>query len=246
MTIFIIVAIVIVAAVLVVLLRPDIKEQIFGGEFNPGSYLKDCVEPKTRDYVKLLADQGGYSNPEGFILFNNTKVKYLCYTNEYYKTCIVQQPMIKEHFEMELSKLLIPETKKCVDALKEEYERKGYSVSSGNIDASVSVVPDKILINVQTPITVTKESSQTFKEFDLDIRSEMYDLLFIAHSIIDFEATYGDSETTLYLQYYPDLRIDKAKLSEGSKVYRVSNVVTKESFTFASRSISWPSGYLGA
>jgi hypothetical protein len=90
-----------------------------------------------------------------------------------------------------------------------------------------------------------KEETQTFKDFEIDVQSEMYDLLFISHSIVDYEATYGDSETTLYLQYYPDLRIDKTKLSDGSKIYRVSNVVTGEYFVFASRSLSWPPGYIG-
>ena len=44
------------------------------------------------------------------------------------------------------------------------------------------------------------------------------------------------------MSYYPDLRMEKIKLSDGTKVYKLSNIVTKEEFIFASRSLSWPPG----
>ena len=71
----------------------------------------------------------------------------------------------------------------------------------------------------------------------------MYDLIMTSVSIIDYESTYGDSETTLYMQYYPDLKIEKTKLSDGTTIYVLTNVISKESFTFASRSLAWPPGY---
>ena len=75
------------------------------------------------------------------------------------------------------------------------------------------------------------------------MRSEMYGLLMIATSIIDYESTYGDSETSIFIQYYPSLIIEKTKLTDGSKIYVVRDVTTHESFTFASRGLSWPAGY---
>ena len=71
----------------------------------------------------------------------------------------------------------------------------------------------------------------------------MYDLLLIAESIVQFESTLGDSETTDYLNYYPDLSISKIKLGDGSKVYTLKDVVTNEQFRFATRSLVWPAGY---
>jgi len=68
-------------------------------------------------------------------------------------------------------------------------------------------------------------------------------LLLTSVSIVDYEATYGDSETTLYMKYNPELKVDKIKLNEGSKIYRLTNTVTNENFTFASRSLVWPPGY---
>jgi hypothetical protein len=242
LTIFIIVAIVILAAVLIILFYPKIKTAI-SGELNPNSYLKSCIEPVIEPNLELLSKQGGYLNPEGFLYYNNTRIKLLCYTPEFYKTCTVQQPMIKAHIEQELTKVVAERTRECVNNLKSEYESRGYSVLVGKGDYKLEIVPGKILVDFNMPFTVTKETTQTFKSFSAEIDSNMYDLLMIAQNIVEFESTLGDSETLLYMQYYPDLRIDKTKLSDGTKVYVVSDVVTKESFTFASRGLSWPPGY---
>ena len=93
-------------------------------------------------------------------------------------------------------------------------------------------------------MTITSaETTRTFDKFDASIDSKIYDLLSIATSIIDYESTLGDSETTTYLSYYPDLRIDKIKLEDGVKIYKLTNVVTNEMFQFATRSLVWPPGY---
>ena len=92
-------------------------------------------------------------------------------------------------------------------------------------------------------MTVKKETTQKFQNFDIEFKSEMYDLLFIAQSIVEYEADLGGSATELYLQYYPDLKIKKTKLSDGTTIYKLNNVITKEEFNFASRSLAWPAGY---
>lgn len=243
-TIFIIVAIVIVLVVLAVFLYPRIS--ITGAqEFSPNNYLKSCMEPGVKESAVLLGKNAGYSNPEGFIVNNGEKIKYLCYTNKYYEQCVVQQPMIRENFEKELQGMINSKAQGCIKSLKAEYESRGYGVSAGGAESSVSIVPGKIKINIRAPITITKEESKTFREFDIDYESNMYDLIMIAMSIVDYETTYGDSETTVYMQYYPDLKIEKETLSDGSRIYRITNVITDERFVFATRSVAWPPGYAG-
>ena len=91
-------------------------------------------------------------------------------------------------------------------------------------------------------MSITKESTQRFEKFGISIESEIYDLLSIATSIISFESTLGDSETLSYIQYYPDLTIEKIE-REGTTIYKLKNVITDEEFVFASRSLVWPQGY---
>lgn len=243
LAIFIIIAIVIVSIVILGVIFFPRLTQIFAAELSPNAFLTTCVEQDVKNSISLLSEQGGYSNPEGFALYQDKKIKYLCYTDKYYETCVVQQPLIKNHFESELESTVTPRANQCARELIEEYQSRGYTVSSDSIDSSVSVIPGRIEIAIDAPMTITKDTTQTFNTFNLAIESELYDLLMLSSSIVEFESTYGDSETSLYLQWYPDLKIDKIKRDDGTTIYTLTNVVTEESFTFASRSQAWPPGY---
>lgn len=244
-TIFVIIAIVIVfGGILVYLLVPGAKN-VLGGEVSPNAFIRDCVEDEIKSGVDLLARQGGYATPEGFILNDGNKVKYLCYNAQYYLPCKVQQPLIKRHFERELEEMVEAKSDTCVQELRADYEARGFSVTG--VEASsvdVEIIPGSIRVLVNAPMTVSKdEQTQSFRSFDVSLSSKMYDLLYISTSIVDFESTYGDTETTLYYAYYPNLVIEKEKLTDGTTIYGVEDVTTGEKFVFASRSLAWPGGY---
>ena len=243
-TIFVIIAILIVAAIAIIYFYfPNVAQIVTGGEFTPNSYLKSCVQPTIDESVEVLSKQGGYSDPEGFVLYEGEKVKYLCYSSEYYQTCAIQQPMIKKHFEEEIEARVLDKADSCVRDLKTEYEKQGYSVKVGTVSNDVQIVPGAIKVIFNTDMTVSKDTTRNFDKFEVDIQSEMYDLLLTAQSVVDFEATYGDIEIKDYLSLNPNTKIDKIKLSEGTTVYRLNSAISDERFTFASRSLAWPPGY---
>ena len=108
---------------------------------------------------------------------------------------------LEVNFEKELAIELQDNLDSCVRDLKAAYERKGYEVSSTRrAETDVSIVPDKIRIDFSAPMTITKEGegSNTFRSFEVEIKSEMYDILIISTSIVDFETNYGDAQTSLY------------------------------------------------
>jgi hypothetical protein len=242
--IFVIVAIVIIGILLLVMLYPKMTQKSSSYAFSPNSFLQSCVEPQIRPVIAQLSQHGGYLTPEGTVKYKGMDVKYLCYTSENYKTCVNQQPLIKENFENNLQSFVTSEVERCMTDLKSEYESQQYAVTIGNVNTSVSIIPNKVRVNIDAPITVTKDgNSQSFNTVQLNINSEMYDLLLTASSVIEFESTYGNSNTGLYMQYYPNLNIYKDQLSDGTRIYTLSNVITNESFMFASRSVPWPAGY---
>lgn len=244
--IFVIIALVIISGILVFVLYKPARSLLVPGakEISPKQYLSDCIEPDLRNAIEILSAQGGYSNPEGYIPYNDKKIKYLCYTSNYYETCTVQQPLIKENFEKELSLILKTNAEKCLAALDSAYKEQGYEVTKGALKINVSIDLGRIRMGFNVPMTITKgETKMTFNSLEAEVKSELYNLLAIAYSIVDYEATYGDSETTNYINYYPDLKINKIKINDGSKIYVLSNVVTDESFAFATRSLVWPAGY---
>lgn len=243
MAIFIIIAFVIIGVILAIYYYPSIKPAITP-EAQPLQYLKDCIEPDVQNAINLLASQGGYENPMGAINYNGVNVKYLCYVSGYYQTCMIQQPLLITHFSNEINRMLTAKINSCAQSMKEYYTGRGYSVTMGQINSSVVLMPGKARVEYLTPMTLTKEQDvRKFEKFNVEVDSSIYDLLSIATSIIDYEATYGDSETTTYMTYYPDLKIEKIKLEDGVKIYKLTDVVREESFTFATRSLVWPPGY---
>ncbi|HVY01208.1 MAG TPA: hypothetical protein VHA12_00390 [Candidatus Nanoarchaeia archaeon] len=239
---FVIIALVIVGVLLLIFLFPKSK---IGADIdeNPTGYLRSCIEPGIKPEIARITSQGGFSNPEGFILYNGVKVKYLCYTSENYKTCVNQAPMIVGQVENEISRIIETNTQKCLDQMKTDYQKRGISVSTGSVKTNTSINTNGINILIESPITITKENTQTYRNFEVVIPSELYTILMASTSIVEFESTYGDAETTLYLQYYPNLKIRKNLLSDGTTIYNVEDYITNENFTFASRSVVWPSGY---
>jgi len=244
LSIFIIVAVVIaVVGILLYFFYPNIKTFISGSD-NPQEFLQDCIEDTLNQGIEKLSKQGGYANPEGFVLYNNEKIKYLCYESRYYLPCKVQQPSIKRHFEKELSAILQSKTQECVQELKAIYEQRGYAVSILSVArAEVAIIPEKLSITINAPMTISKDTTQTFQNFVIERKSKLFDLLILTTSFIDFESSLGNTETLLYMQYYPNLDIQKRELDGGTRVYTIGDVTTNEYFTFASRSLAWPGGY---
>ena len=239
-TIFIILAIVLVAIVVIIFAFPEVN--VFSTAVNPSSYLKDCIEPEVSEIKDILSRQGGYQSPRNYALYQDEQISYLCYTSENYIPCVVQQPLLVRHVEKEIKSYIEPRAKQCLQDLKNQYERKGYRVSSSSGIVNVSVIPSKILVDFIAPMTITKEETQTFQRFAVSVETEWYDLLLTAVSIIEYESTFGDSETGLYISYYPNLKIDKTRRDDGSTIYKLSDVVTGDAFAFATRSLVWPQG----
>lgn len=239
-TIFIIIAIVI-AAVLLILFFPKIKILVSGPD-SP-DYVKQCAEEATKEAVEKLALQGGSLQPENFILYDGNKVEYICYTNEYYKKCLMQKPLLKQDIEKEITSYISPQIKTCINDLKTQLEKRGSEVTLGNIDVRTEIIPNSILVTINSPMTVTKAETSSYEKFKVDISSKMYDLIIISSAIANDEARYGDSDALTYMIYYPNIRIEKKKINDGDKVYILTDKTTNEKFMLASRSIAWPAGY---
>ncbi|MDP6845866.1 MAG: hypothetical protein QF460_02850 [Candidatus Nanoarchaeia archaeon] len=239
-TIFVIVAVVIVSIVLVMFVFP--KMGFFVEDIEPNSYLKKCIEPNTQEILRLVVQSGGYAEPTNYLEYEGNKIQYLCYTAENYKPCLIQQPLLVNHVEGEIKKFVEPKAKECLQNLKNEYEGNGYSVQASPGELNVELVPGSVDVEFISEMTLTKERTQTFEKFDVEVETEIYDLLMTSMSILDFESTLGDSGTEFYMNYYPDLRIEKTRLDNGT-VYELSNVITKDEFKFATRSLVWPPGY---
>lgn len=244
-TIFIIVAMVVVlVAILIFMFRANISEALGIGESqSPSEYMRTCLSEKIDSVQENIARQGGNMEPEFYYQYQGDKLTYLCYQEEYYLPCIVQQPLLINHINEEIEREISSEVNVCLDSLKETYEKKGYVVQNQLGDINVELLPKRILVTVDSKLTLTKDTTNVYPPLRIDLNNNLYELASIAESIVQFESTYGDSEVTTYMDFYRDLKAEKLKQTDGTTVYILTNRDTGEVFQFASRGLAWPPGY---
>jgi len=144
-TIFIIIAIFIVAlGTLAYFFYPQIKSTLRAEEKTPQGFIRFCIEDKIKDTVNILSLQGGNVEPEFYFTYNNVSIEYLCYTNENYKTCVVQQPLLKTHIEKEIKENIEDEVNYCFTSLKENYQKRGYDVQLEEGETKVELLPQRL------------------------------------------------------------------------------------------------------
>jgi len=243
-TIFIIIALVIVIlAVLAYLFVPRIIKSIRGLEENPNQFIQGCLQEEFETIVEKISLQGGSLNPEHYYMYNDSSIEYLCYTNQYYLTCVVQQPLLKQHIENEIAIALKDKIDSCFESLDEEFTSQGYEVSLTKGTYDIELLPKRIIVKTNSNLALNKEATERFVAMQIIFNNNLYELTSIANSIINSEATIGSAETTVYMTYYKDLKVEKYKQGDGSTIYILTDRNTEDKFQFASRSVAWPSVY---
>jgi len=242
-TIFIILALAILL-IIFLLFRGDGFAQIFGGK-SPITQIQDCVEESVDEAVDVLSLQGGSLNPQFYFEYKGDKIDYLCYTEEYYETCVMQKPLLRASIEKEIGNYIDDKVKSCVDSVVADLKGDGYEVSFGSVENSVDLVPGNIFVESETDLTVTGDTTESYKSIKTGINSKLYEMIMIASSIANWEARYGDSETMNYMIFYPSMKVEKKKQGDGTTIYILTDRVSLNKFQFASRSLVLPAGFSG-
>lgn len=243
LTIFIIIAVFVVAlGAMIFLFFPGVLVNVGVGTDNPSRFIQTCMEDEIKGVVNNLSLQGGSLNPENYFLHENSKVEYLCYTEEDYKPCVVQQPLLNQHIENEIKENIRATANDCFNSLKENFESQGFDVNMNRGETNVELLPQRIVVAFNNDLTLTKGETQRFEQIRVVLNNNLYELISIAGSIIDFESKYGDAETTVYMDYYPYLKVEKKKQSDGSTIYILTDRDGGDKFQFASRSFVFPPG----
>ena len=129
--------------------------------------------------------------------------------------------------------------------MKKSIENKGYDVNLKKGDTVVELLPKKISATFNSELTLTKDSAKRYEKTNVVLNNNLYELTGIADSIANWEARYGNAETTLYMNYYHDLKVEKLVQGDGSKIYILTNRNSGDKFQFASRGVVMPPGITG-
>ncbi len=234
LTIFIIIAIMVVAiGTLLYLFWPRISS-VFQGEKNPQVFIQECMEEEIGEIVEIVSLQGGSLNPEAFYTYNGNRVEYLCYMNkDYAPFCVVQQPYLREHVKNEIKTGIEDSANSCFDSMRESFIKRGYGVSLSEGSTDVELLPGRVVTTFNRELTLTKGNSERYERFVVVLDNNIYELISIANSIVNSEAKWGDADTDTLSRFYHELVIMRPVKGDDGSVYVLK--WKDDKFQFASK-----------
>lgn len=233
-TIFIIIAIVIVALVaLFFIFRDKIISPGPTGEFSKvHNTLLSCLEDDLQTGVYLLESQGGYIYLPEFeagsdympfssqLNFLGNYVPYWYYVSG--NGIQKEQIPSKEEMEKELEKFIEDKIKYCIF---ESYYEEGYELDIGKPTAKVEIRDEEIYLNLNMNFDIIKgDKSASVKNHEVVFDSELGNLYDSAFKV------YNEEQKTLFLENYSidTLRmyapVDGAEITCSPKTWEANNV----------------------
>jgi len=240
-TIFIILAILLVIIVLAIFyFIPKLKSSSELDTKNPNTYFQSCMENDLEDTLTTIGLQGGSIEPEFYKEYQNSKIEYLCYTEENNKACEILRPFLEEHIVNEIKKELTPKAVDCYNQLVSIYDQKGYAVvpSSQPGELIIELLPGKVKLSYVKELTLTKKDTQKYSSFSVVANNNIYELASIASNIVVWKSVIGNFDPVSYMTLYHDLKIEpnNPAFTDGVNVYILTDKKYDTKFQFAVRS----------
>lgn len=242
-TIFIILGIIIAAGVIAALYFMG-KISIQGGEeMRPEKFIEKCIKESIEPSLEAVMPGGGRVQPSFFVRYQDDPYNYLCYNKNFYEHCVNFYPQLKEIVEEEIVRDSEQRIKDCFSQLKQNMEKRGFTVEEGVMNWNLEIVPKKVIVRVEKKMDFNQEEgSQSFNKFDFEILSPVYDLIMLARDIVNQEAQYCNFEYNGRMLLYPATKIKRIDY-DGNNIYILTDQLTNKQFKFAVRSCVFPAGF---
>ncbi|MEN9626134.1 MAG: hypothetical protein RL557_462 [archaeon] len=243
-TIFIILGLLILIVVFLLFFRNTAIADLFLGT-SPVEQLEECMQVSLEEGSDIVMMQGGVIEPELYYLYEGNKLEYLCYTDESFKTCVMQKPLLKHSVEEALAQYVQPHLAGCLDEIKTALERQGNDITFKEATVQVELAPHSVIGSAQVDITIIKnDNRETYKTIKTEMGSPLYEFVILASEIINSEAKFGDVDTTSLMYKNRNIKVEKIKEGDETKVYILTDRESNKKFMFAVKSIPIPPGWI--
>ncbi len=243
LTLFVIVAIIIISALTIGLVYFKQTQQIPVEEDLQG-YVEKCINDQVKISEAKLRDSNGYLNlSDNYLVYYGKKVPYLCKATEFYVPCINQEPMYIGHLKKELEMDITPKAVVCFSDLKYLLEKKGYSVDEGTMSLNLDISQKAVVVNIDKKFNIKKETiSKSYNNFKSTQLSPLYDLAITTERIVNYESTFCEFDNVGWMLTNPDSKVYRFVTSDGSKVYTLTDRISNSSIKFAVKTCVMPAG----
>ncbi len=248
-TIFVIIGILLVATIIgLILWRGEMIVDITDRDMpQPHSRIRSCTEESVYEAVDIMLPQGGYVEPSNYRLYENDKVEYLCYTQNYYEPCVNQEALYFNHLESEIHDYVKDDVEDCFDSLIEEYKDQNYDIDEEDLDLEIELRPGQILVDVDKIVEMTKgDTSARYSEDSYAINSPLYDLAAVAQEIVSQEANDCGFDYMSHSILYHSYQVRKDQVGGGetsSSIYKIKDTTTGKTLNVAIKSCIMPGGF---
>lgn len=238
LTVFIIVAILIIAIIALFFAFPKLRTAVGIEKLeSPEKFIQTCLEDTIKEDADIISKQGGNLEPLPYILYQDEKIQYLCYTPQKYQPCVVQIPFLEKHIEEQIKNDIEDEVDFCFSSLKQTYEERGYTTNLKKGEMTVELLPQKILTTINNEFSFSKdENSERREAFRIVVNNNLYELAAIAQSIMNDELSFGDSFDREYMNFYTWLKVEKKRPGDDTTIYTLTDRNTQNKFKFAVQS----------
>ena len=243
LTIFIIVAILVIAIVALFFAFPKLRTSVGIEKLEtPENFIQTCLKDTIQENVEIISSQGGSLKPSPNVLYQDEEIQYLCYTPQKYQACVVQIPFLEKHIEDEIKNSIKEDVDFCFNSLKENYDNRGYTTNLKKGDVVVELLPQKIVTTINHEFVFSKgENTQRRETFRVVLNNNLYELVAIAQSIMNSEIAIGESFEQFYMELYTNLKVEKDRpFTEDTTIYILTDRNTQDKFKFAFQ--SWDLG----
>lgn len=241
--IWVIIALIIMVTIAILFVFQKELNLVKQEEFAPQSYMRQCIEDNIDLAVKQMLPQGGFVNVTNYKLYNGSKVEYLCYNHGNFAPCVSQHPAYLNEMENEINTYVKPRIITCYDSLQTELEKRQASVEYGQLTVNASLVPGKVILNVNRSASITREQdTESFNSFTIESRSKIYDLGRVAMEIGNQESQYCYFDYLGYMILHQEIEISKDLVSDDTKIYTLKDMQTGEILRIAIKGCTIPAG----
>lgn len=241
--IFVAIAIVIVVAIGLFFLidkKPEILRQ---GSDNPESFIDGCVKKATLKVIDEMLPRGGFVNPIDYKIYENEKVAYLCKNIRHYEPCVNQYPRLIIKLQEELNEEVKKDVEECFASLDNELTNKNYEVSGGGVSVETTFRPEIVEAKINRDFSIIKgDVVRNFESFNVFVKSDAYNLVYIASEIVDQEAEFCHFSNNGFMALYPSYDIRKTLFGDSTNIYSIINKKTGEKMNLAIRGCVIPAG----
>jgi regulatory protein YycH of two-component signal transduction system YycFG len=207
---------------------------------DPQKYIQDCLDRILKSSEEKLLVQAGYRNSSNYLVYNETKVPYLCYVKDNEKLCTILEPLLKNKIEQELKLDSEADLEKCFVKVKEAFE--GYDYQEGQTNYSIEIAPNSLIARVFKNIKVSRDdSSFEFNYFEYKKPSPIFDFVILANDILTQETTCNCGVVSCSADVLSLSRMNQRYevslfvSGKNEKVYTIKDTLTQMRYLFSVR-----------